>query len=71
MIRKNVFDEMGGFDENLGIALNDVDLCLKIREKGYLIVYTPYSELYHYESLSRGYENTPGKKIVSKKRVNT
>lgn len=61
MIRRNVFDEMGGFDENLGIAFNDVDLCLKMREKGYLAVYTPYSELYHYESLSRGYEDTPEK----------
>jgi GT2 family glycosyltransferase len=61
VIRRNVFDEVGGFDENLGIAFNDVDLCLKIREKGYLIVYTPYSELYHYESLSRGYEDTPEK----------
>ena len=67
MIRRNVFDEVGGFDENLGIAFNDVDLCLKIREKGYLIVYTPYSELYHYESLSRGYENTPEKKDRFKK----
>lgn len=67
MIRRNVFEEVGGFDENLGIALNDIDLCLKVREKGYLIVYTPYSELYHYESLSRGYENTPEKKDRLKK----
>lgn len=43
-----------GFDEvNLPIAFNDVDYCLKLREKGYLIVYTPYAALYHYESLSR------------------
>lgn len=61
IIRKEVFDEVGGFDENLGVAFNDVDLCLKIREKGYLVVYTPYSELYHFESVSRGYENTMGK----------
>lgn len=61
LVRRNVFYEVDGFDENLGIAFNDVDLCLKIREKGYLIVYTPYSELYHYESLSRGYEDTPEK----------
>lgn len=61
MIRKDVFEEVGGFDENLAVAFNDVDLCLKIREKGYLIVYTPYAELSHHESLSRGYEDTPEK----------
>jgi O-antigen biosynthesis protein len=62
MVRREVFDEVGGFDEKLTIAFNDVDLCLKIREKGYLIVYTPYAELYHYESMSRGYEDTPERK---------
>jgi len=61
MMRRDVFEKVGGFDENLAVAFNDVDLCLKVREKGYLIVYTPYSVLYHYESLSRGYENTPEK----------
>ena len=54
MIRKDVFEEIGGFDENLAVSYNDVDLCLKIRKKGYLIVYTPYAELYHHESISRG-----------------
>lgn len=58
MLRKDVFEEVGGFDENLAIAYNDVDLCLKIREKGYLIVYTPYAELYHHESQSRGHDDT-------------
>ncbi len=62
MMRKEVFEEAGGFDEkNLAVAFNDVDLCLKIREKGYRIVYTPYAELYHHESLSRGYEDSPEK----------
>jgi len=61
MMRKKVFEEVDGFDENLAVAFNDIDLCLKIREKGYLIVYTPFAELYHHESLSRGYENTPEK----------
>jgi len=61
MIRKTVFEEVGGFDEALTVAFNDVDLCLKIRQKGYIIVYTPYACLYHYESLSRGYEDTPVK----------
>ena len=62
MTKKSVFEEVGGFDEkNLAIAFNDVDYCLKLRRKDYLIVYTPYAELYHHESLSRGYEDTPEK----------
>ena len=62
LTRRSFFDEVNGFDENLSHAFNDVDYCLKIRERGYLIVYTPYAELYHYESLSRGYEDSPDKK---------
>ena len=69
MLRKDVFEEVGGFDENLAVAFNDVDLCLKIREHGYLIVYTPYAELYHHESFSRGYENTPEKQDRFSKEV--
>lgn len=61
MIRRDVFEEVMGFDENLVIAFNDVDLCIRIRDKGYHIVYTPYSKLYHHESFSRGYEDTPEK----------
>ena len=61
MLRRDVFNQVGGFNELLTVAYNDVDLCLKIRQKGYLIVYTPYAELYHYESLSRGAENNPEK----------
>jgi GT2 family glycosyltransferase len=61
MVRRDVFEEAGGFDESLTIAFNDVDLCLRIRRKGYLIVYTPYASLYHHESYSRGYEDTPEK----------
>ncbi len=61
MVRKHIFDEVGGFDEKLAIAFNDVDLCLKIRAKGYLIVYNPYAELYHYESKTRGKENNSDK----------
>lgn len=56
MIRKEVFDEMDGLDEeNLAVSFNDVDFCLRLREKGYVIVYTPYATLYHHESLSRGH----------------
>ena len=61
MMPKTVFDEVGGLDEAYKVAFNDVDLCMKIRKAGYLIVYTPYAELYHYESVSRGYEDTPEK----------
>lgn len=61
MTRKDVFNAVGGFDEGYAFAFNDVDLCMKIRDKGYLIVWTPYAELYHYESKTRGYEDTPEK----------
>lgn len=62
MLRAEVFWEVGGFDEQFVVSLNDVDLSLKIREKGYWIVWTPFAELYHYESQTRGYEDTPEKK---------
>jgi len=62
MTKKSIFQQIGGFDENITHAFNDVDFCLKMREKNLLIVYTPYAELYHHESLSRGYEDTPEKK---------
>ena len=61
MVRRDVFDEAGGFDESFSHAFNDVDICMKIRQKGYLIVFTPYAELYHHESKTRGYENTAEK----------
>lgn len=62
LMRTEVFEEIGGFEEELSHAFNDVDLCLRIRNKGYLIVYTPFAQLYHHESISRGYENTPEKR---------
>jgi len=62
LTRKEVFEEVGGFEEELSHAFNDVDLCLRIREKGYLLAYTPFARLYHHESLSRGYENTAEKR---------
>ncbi|MCR5591830.1 MAG: glycosyltransferase family 2 protein [Lachnospiraceae bacterium] len=54
MVRKSLFEEVGGLSEDLAIALNDVDFCLKLREKGLLNVFTPFAELFHYESASRG-----------------
>ena len=61
LVKRSVFEEIGGFDESFEVAFNDVDLCLRIRETGKLIVQDPNVELYHYESKSRGYENTPEK----------
>lgn len=61
MIKKKVFYEVGGFDESLAVAFNDIDLCLKVRKIGKLIVYTPYAKLNHYESKTRGAEDTPEK----------
>jgi GT2 family glycosyltransferase len=69
MMRKEVFEEVGSFDEKLTVAFNDVDLCLRIRENGYLIVYTPFAVLYHHESMSRGYEDTPEKQARFLKEV--
>ena len=61
MIRKSVFDEVGGFDPGYPLSFNDIDLCLKIRERGYLIIWTPFAELYHFESKTRGLDNTNDK----------
>ena len=61
MVKRSVYEEAGGFEEAYAVAFNDVDLCLKIRKAGYLIVYNPNAELMHYESKSRGYEDTEEK----------
>lgn len=62
MTRRSVWEQLGGMDEDFVVAFNDVDFCLRIRQAGYLVVFTPYAELYHYESKSRGYDDTPEKK---------
>ncbi len=61
MTRAKTFREAGGFTEELAVAFNDVDLCLRIRSLGYLVVYDPYVELYHYESKTRGAEDNEEK----------
>ncbi|OYD93554.1 glycosyl transferase family 2 [Nostoc sp. 'Peltigera membranacea cyanobiont' 213] len=61
MCRREIFELIGGFEEELAVAFNDVDLCLKIVEKGYKNIYLPHVMLYHYESKSRGCEDTPAK----------
>lgn len=62
MVKASVWKEVGGLDEGFKVAFNDIDLCMKIRKTGHLIVWTPYAEAYHYESKSRGYEDTPEKR---------
>jgi GT2 family glycosyltransferase len=54
VIRKSTFEAVGGFDEALAVAYNDVDLCLRLGAKGFRCVWTPFAELYHFESISRG-----------------
>ena len=63
MTKRSVFEAVGGYTEELAVAFNDVDYCLKVRGEGYLVVYTPEVELFHYESLSRGFESSAEKKI--------
>lgn len=61
MTKRSVFEAVDGLTEELAVAFNDVDYCLKVRKAGKLVVYNPYAELYHYESKSRGYEDSPEK----------
>ena len=63
MVKASVFREVNGLDEGLSVAFNDVDFCLRVREAGYRNVWTPYAEMYHHESASRGTEDTPEKQI--------
>ena len=59
LVKKEAFEKVGGLSEALQVAFNDIDFCLKLQKAGYLVVYNPYAELYHYESKSRGLEDTP------------
>ena len=61
MSKKSLFDKVGGFSEYLAVAFNDIDYCMKIRSLNKLVVYAPYALFYHYESKSRGLEDTPEK----------
>ena len=71
MVRKDVFDEVGGLNElNLSVAFNDVDFCLRVHQRGYRNIYTPYAELYHHESISRGSEDTRAKKRRFQSEIN-
>lgn len=57
LVKKSLYEKVGGLDETFAVSLNDVDLCLKLREEGCLNVFTPFAELYHYESISRGLDD--------------
>ncbi len=62
LTKKSVYDAVGGLTEEFVVAGNDIDYCLKVRETGLLVVYSAWAEWFHYESKSRGYEDTPEKK---------
>ncbi|WP_108379541.1 glycosyltransferase [Limnohabitans sp. WS1] len=69
VVRREVYDKVGGLDEALAVACNDVDFCLRLLEAGYRNIWTPYAELYHHESVSRGFDNTPEKQARSAREV--
>jgi GT2 family glycosyltransferase len=71
MVRRSLWDEVGGFDESLAVAFNDTDFCLKLLAKGYRHVVLPHVRFYHHESKSRGYEDTVDKQIRFKREIDT
>ena len=71
LVKREAFDKVGGLTEELAVAFNDIDFCMKLRAADYLIVYNPYAELYHYESKSRGLEDTPEKVARFNKEIQT
>ncbi len=58
MVKKRLYEKVGGLEEGFAVSLNDVDFCLKLREEGLLNVFTPFAELFHYESISRGLDDS-------------
>ena len=70
LVRKSIYESVGGLDEdNLKVAFNDVDFCLRVMEAGYSNAFTPFAELYHHESLSRGTEDNPEKRARFEREV--
>ena len=69
LVRKSIYDEVGGLDEGFAVAFNDVDFCLRVHKAGYRNHWTPYAELIHHESLTRGHEDTPEKQARFKKEI--
>ena len=68
VVRRDAFDAIGGFNETLAIAFNDVDLCMRLRQRGWRIVWTPQVELYHHESASTGRHDAPERAEQFRKR---
>lgn len=68
MVRREVFEEVGGYDEDFAVGFNDVDFCFRVRATGRLVTFTPYAELYHYEFVSRGREVADPGKLMRWKR---
>ncbi|HIU76969.1 MAG TPA: glycosyltransferase family 2 protein, partial [Candidatus Pelethocola excrementipullorum] len=71
MVKRKAFEEVNGLSPELAVAFNDIDFCLKLGKAGYLVVYNPYAELYHYESKSRGLDDTPEKIARFNKEIQT
>lgn len=71
LVRRSVFEQVGGLDEGLAVAFNDIDFCLKVQAAGYRNLWTPFAECYHHESASRGAEDTPEKHERFRKEVET
>ncbi|HWA10187.1 MAG TPA: glycosyltransferase [Opitutaceae bacterium] len=72
VIRKSIYEQVGGLDENeLAVAFNDIDFCLKVRAAGYRNLWTPFAELYHHESATRGTDDTPEKEDRFRREVET
>jgi len=63
LVRREVYLQLGGFDENLAVTFNDIDFCLRLREAGYQIIWTPHAELIHHESASRGFDDSAPKQV--------
>jgi O-antigen biosynthesis protein len=63
LVRREVYLQLGGFDENLAVTFNDIDFCLRLREAGYQVIWTPYAELIHHESASRGFDDSAPKQV--------
>lgn len=71
VVRRAIFEQVGGLDEELAVAFNDIDFCLKVQQAGYRNLWTPFAECYHHESASRGAEDTPEKHERFRKEVET
>lgn len=69
LVRKSIYTQVGGLDEELAVAFNDVDFCLRVRDAGYRNVWTPYAEMYHHESASRGEDTTPEKRARGEREI--